>query len=149
MATTEELRAAFQAILYHLRNISGASRVTLRLDDEAHGFTVQDVVAESADTGVPSLLGQTSIKQRVAPTGQWLERERRPLVQNDFSGDPQPPEALKAAYGVSAQMLGPIVKGADMVGWISVHECRGPRQWRDADVAALEEAMAAVFDLLD
>lgn len=148
MTTTAELVSGFETILVRLHDATGASRMTLRLDDAERGFSVADVVAESADAGLPSLRGQTSINQRAAATAQWLERERRALVQDDFSAAPQPPDALKALYGVQAQMLGPIEADGALVGWISVHECRGPRQWRDEDIAALEQAMAAVCGLL-
>jgi maleate isomerase len=61
---------------------------------------------------------------------------------------PQPPEALKEVYGVRAQTLGPIVRGAEMAGWISIHSLR-EREWGPQDLAALAEATERVHDALD
>jgi maleate isomerase len=61
---------------------------------------------------------------------------------------PQPPEALREVYGVRAQTLGPIVRGAEMAGWISLHSLR-KREWGTQDMAALAEATERVHDALD
>jgi maleate isomerase len=121
----------------------------LRLDWPEWGAHADDVVAEAHLDDVASLAGQTAIDQRAAATIKWLERERRPLVQEDFlAGDPAPPPELVALYGVQAQMLAPIEGAGDLVGWISVHENRSPRRWTAEDIAALAAAAAAVTDLL-
>lgn len=147
---TTELTARLNEIVGALREEVGASRVTLRLDSTEHGFHVGDVAAEALAPGITSLRGQTSIRQRESPTVQWLERERRPLVQNDLRGaDPAPPRALTDIYGTTAQMLGPIFRSAWLMGWVSVHYNGGAREWRPAEVTALERTVAAVQQALD
>ena len=127
--TSDGLRKTFDAILAELLKTIGASRTTLRLDDAQYGFHIDDVVAEALAPGETSLRGQTSINQRAAATAQWVEKNRRLLVQSDLSsGEPRAPEALIRLYGVRAQMLAPIEREGRLDGWISVHEARGPRK---------------------
>jgi maleate isomerase len=142
--------AQLAAILEHLLAATGASRTTLRLDWPAWQTHVDDVVAEARRAGVASLVGQTSIRQRDAATVRWLDRERRPLVQDDCTAaDPAPPPELLAVYGVKAQMLAPVVRGAELVGWLSVHDVISTRRWSGPEVAALEGAAAEVTKLAD
>jgi maleate isomerase len=150
MRSAAQVAARVDEILATLRASAGASRVTLRIDWPAHGFHSDDVAGESLAPGVKSLRGQTSIAQRAAGTIRWLDRERRVLVQDDLRGaEPAPPPALLAVYGTTAQMLGPLVRGGRLVGWVSVHHNAGPRAWQPHEVAALEAALAALNRELD
>jgi maleate isomerase len=147
---TETIVARLDALLKALCDQVMASRVTLRLDAPGRGFHVDDVVAEALTAGTRSLRRQTSIDQRAAETIQWLDRERRVLVQNDLRGvKPAPPPELVELYGTTAQMLGPLVRDDALVSWISVHYDKGPRRWSVTDIAALEAAIAAVYQALD
>jgi maleate isomerase len=144
--TSDGLRKRFDAILADLLTAIGASRTTLRLDDSRYGFHIDDVVAEALAPGENSLRGQTSINQRAAATAQWVERNRRLLVQSDLStGEPRAPDALIRLYGVRAQMLAPVERQGRLDGWISVHEARGPRSWSEQDQAALSNAVDQVL----
>ena len=147
---TETVVARLDAILRALCGQVMASRVTLRLDAPERGFHVDDVVAEALTPGVRSLRHQTSIDQRAAGTIRWLDRERRVLVQDDLRGvEPAPPPELVELYGATAQMLGPLIRGDALVGWMSVHYNDGPRRWTPADVGALEAAVEALHQALD
>ena len=142
--------ARLDAILRALGRQVMASRVTLRLDAPERGFHVDDVVAEALTPGVRSLRHQTSIDQRAAGTIQWLERERRVLVQDDLRGvEPAPPPELVELYGTTAQMLGPLIRGDALIGWMSAHYNDGPRRWTAAEIVALEAAVSAVHQVLD
>ena len=143
--TSDQLRATFDAILAQLRETIGASRTTLRLDDAKYGFHIDDVAAESVAPGENSLRGQTSINQRAAATAQWVEQNRRLLVQSDLStGEPRPPDALIKLYGVKAQMLAPVEREGRLDGWISVHEARKTRIWTELEQDALRRAAERV-----
>lgn len=151
MRPTAQLAARIDAILATLRNATGAARATLRIDLPERGIDVDDVAAEAVGPGVASLRGQTSIDQRAAESIRWIDANRRPLVQDDLSGcvEPAPPPQLMSVFGVTAQMLGPVVRGDALTGWISVHDDKGPRRWTEADVTALEAAVRAVQRELD
>lgn len=152
MISTGQARAVvgpqLDAIVRELRERIGATRVTVRVDYAPCGYDVNDVAAEALGPGAGSLIGITGIPQRAAATAQFLERERRILVQNDFS-DPalSPPQALIDGYGVQAQMLGPLVRDGALIGWISVHHGGTTRKWSAADIAALDAAMQRALPL--
>jgi maleate isomerase len=136
-------------VLAQLRDATGALRTTLRIDLPAYDFHVDLAVAEALAPGARSLLAEGSMDQRAAPTARWLERERRLLVQPDFdAADPRPPPALIAAYGVQAQMLGPIQSQGHLTGWISVHSQLRRERWTEAEIAALEQAIEETRHLL-
>jgi len=151
MRPTAELKARLDAILTALRDATGAARVTFRVDLLERGIDCNDVAAEAIAPGVKSLRGQTAIDQRAAGSIRWLDANKRPLVQDDLSGrvEPAPPPELMSVIGVTAQMLGPVVRGDMLTGWISVHVEKGPRHWTDADVKALETAVENVQRELD
>lgn len=142
MKPTDELVADWETRLVRLLEDTKASRVTLRLDWPERGIDVDDVIAEARGRGVKSMKGQTAIDQRRAPTVAWLERERRLLVQETLiEADPAPPRELILTYETTAQMLGPLVRHGEMIGWISVHFNKGPRNWQPEEIVCLEEAV--------
>jgi maleate isomerase len=133
---------AHQAVIDDLLETTGASRTTLRLDTPGDVFPV---VAEAVAPGIRSIKDEKGIDLKAAATFQFLEHELRPLIQNDCSsGDNPPPPELIALYGVHAQMLGPVVRDGRLVGIVSVHYAPSPREWSEADVAALEHAVARI-----
>ena len=135
----DDLAAAFQPIVDDLLAASRASRITLRLDTPGDNFPV---VAEALAPGVSSIRAGR-LDQRNAPTARRLMETLDVLVQSDtLAADPPPPPELIQLYGTLAQMLGPIVSAGAVIGWLSVHEQRGTREWQPDEVAALRTAMA-------
>jgi maleate isomerase len=144
------LRATLDALLQELLTATGASRTTIRLDWPNYDMQVDDVIAEALAPGVASLRGQTSINQRAAGTIQWLDRERRLLVQERLDdAEPAPPEALVRIYGAKAQMLAPLIRDNVLQGWVSVHYNPGPRRWSADDERAFEDVVRKVHAALD
>jgi maleate isomerase len=144
------LLARLDAIVTTLRNELNVSRTTLRLDDESLGFHIDDVVVEALEPGEKSMRGVGGINHRGAPTGQWLERHRRLLVQDDLSrGETKAPQGLTQGFGVKAQMLAPVVRDGRLDGWVSVHEAKSTRAWTEADQAAAMRAAEQVLQALE
>ena len=140
------MRMSFQAVVERLLVETGASRTTLRLDAPDAVFPV---VAEALAPGVGSIAGDASIDLRAAPTFQFLDRERRPLIQSDLlAAEVPPPTELIAQYGARAQMVAPVVREDRLVGILSVHYAPGPREWTPEDVAALERAREEILAAL-
>ena len=147
-AKVAALRKTFDTLLISLLAATGASRATLRLDDETLGLHSDDVVAEALAPGEESMRGAGGINHRAAETAQWLERHRVLLVQNDFDSGPVAPEKLRRYFGVKAQMLAPVIREGRLDGWVSIHEAKAKRNWSDADKAAIIETAQAVIDEL-
>ena len=125
-----------------------AGRTTLRVEEAPGGGF--PIVAEAVADGVRRLRGGSVGDLRAAATFQALDRDRRPLVQEDLAhADPAPPPALIEQYGARAQMLAPLsAPDGRLVGIVSVHEVRGPRPWSEADVTALQRAADELAALL-
>ena len=142
--------AQLEDIMEELRKVTNGSRTTLRIDIPAHNCEVDTVCAESVASGIAELKLNSSLNQRSLATVQWLESNRKALVQNDCANAPvKPPKALMEIYGVKAQMLICLTARDDqMIGWISVHYVPSTRTWSEADIAALEDAAAKVRTVL-
>ena len=138
----------FQALIEELLERTGASRTTLRIDDEPGvEFPIK---AEALASGIDSIAGDPTLRVRVSATFQWVDRERRVLVQDDLrDADPAPAPQLVEQYGARAQMLAPVVRGGEVVGLVSVHYAPGPRQWTEDEISAVEEIVERVERALE
>lgn len=92
-------------------------------------------------SGAPTMVGAPQDGIPSAPTYLWLREHRAILVQNDCLDDPRPPRMLTDHFGVTAQLLGPLLRDGVLVGSISVHQQGGPRTWSEADVRAVAYAV--------
>ena len=147
--TRDGLRETFDAILAELIKTIGASRTTLRLDDAAYGFHIDDVVGRGARAG-REFIAWADLDQSARGRDRAMGREEPPAAGagRSFVGEPRAPDALIKLYGVRAQMLAPVERQGRLDGWISVHEARGPRNWTEQDQAALRKAAAEVLRAL-
>ncbi|GAA3710457.1 aspartate/glutamate racemase family protein [Gordonia hankookensis] len=134
-------------IVTELRERTGCDRTTVRVDDAALGLHVDLCAAESCGAGIRSIQHDPSLDQRALETVRWLDETRRVLVQPAFVEPPFPPQALRDVYGVSAQVLGPVERDGEVAAWLSAHSLP-ERGWSDDDVAAMNDARAAMADLL-
>ena len=137
---------SFQSIADDLFAATGASRTTIRLDRPDAIFPV---VAEMLAPGVNSLIGPSPIDIKAAATFRYLDETHGELIQSDLLDVEHPPPAeLIALYGARAQMVRAVVKDGELAGIISVHYSPGPREWTEAEVAALHDAVRRTEALL-
>ena len=147
----ENTQRGLQDILEDLLESTSASRTTIRLDVPIKDLHLDTVAAEALAPSVRSLRDDVSITNlREVPTVEFLEQERRVLVQNDcLTADPAVPQKLIDLYEVKAQMLGPLVRDDRLIGVVSVHYTPGPREWSDKDIDGLREAIERTQQELD
>lgn len=144
-----QLRSALQPITAELLDETDADRTTFRIDSASHKLDVGLVAAESIRNGtVRSLRYDSSLDQRAMNTVQWMEAERRNLIQPRFEVEPMPARGLIDTYGVQAQMLGPVIRSGEMVGWLSAHS-KVAREWTQDQIDALDHAVVRVNKVLD
>lgn len=150
MISTAELITRFNSVIADLRAKTNASRATLRLEDAERGFQIDGVVAESFASGTKPIAAETSLQQRNLLTAEYLRQHRQVLVQNDcVNASLRFPDELMRIYGTKAQMIAPIVRADNMMGWIAVHHDEPARQWTREDVVALEAAVDATQKAMD
>jgi maleate isomerase len=129
-----------------LRAATNASRTTLRLQSTGVAFAV---VAEALAPGVVSIRDAEIPSLSAAPTVRFLAESLKILIQSDcVNAELPPPPDLLAQYAVRAQMLAPVIGNGGLIGIISVHDNRGPRDWTDNDVAMLRAATRQVHRAL-
>lgn len=141
--------AALEKTMATLLQSTAASRTTLRIDIPEHNCHVDTVCAEAVASGIAELKLNSSLNQRSTATAQWLEANRKLLIQNDSANAAvKSPQALMNVYGVKAQMLAPLIAQEQLLGWISVHYVPSTRVWSEGDIAALQGAVARVTSVL-
>lgn len=146
--TPPAMAAALSAILDRLMTETGAMRCTVRIDHPALGLSVNTPCAEVLAPGAASMLHNASIDHRRARSVRWIERSRRPLLQEDVLADPDmaPPPALVREFGTRSQMVAPLIGVDDyMFGWVSAHFAEGPRAFTPADITAMDAARQATL----
>ena len=146
-----KLRAAFDSIVAQLLEATDASRTTLRLNLPALGSDTTRPIAEARRPGIVSLLDKVRTNQGAAGTFNFIKQAPRILVQNDTrhpDPDVVPPEQLISEYGTLAQMMAGLFLKGRFVGYLSVHENRGTRDWSERDIAALEVAVQQTLQAL-
>jgi GAF domain-containing protein len=87
-----------------------------------------------------SLRGEPAYDIRETEPYKFLLRERRPLVQPDTRTPPVAHEIARDEYAVGAEMLAPLWGGANLIGIVSVHHAREPRNWTASEIECLATA---------
>jgi maleate isomerase len=137
-----------QDIANELLRETQASRTTIRVENAERSDL--PVAAETLSEGMSSVKGKPVVRRSPPGPLEYLETERRILVQNDVTTSlPIFPEIIEN-YGVRAQMLAPILSGAPLhrlIAIVSVHSAN-TREWSAGDVAAVERAAREVRSAL-
>ena len=140
-------------IASRLRAGTGASRTTIRLDSRRLGQELGIVVAESLADGARSLEGQTTPDIHNSAAVRWLVENRRTFVMEDCSNpwapEVAPEDYVIRLYGIRSEMVRGVFRGEELVGVVSVHYTKGPRQWGDGELAMIESACDEVLALVD
>lgn len=144
--------ATLQKILDELRIDVHGGRTTVRLDDCGLGFHVDTVAAESLSAGVHSIKTQNSLDQKNAAAVKWLDKNRITFVMDDCLNpwDPvvAPEKEVIETYGIRSEMVSPVIKGGDLIGWVSCHYTKGARVWKPEEIARIERACTLVSNLM-
>jgi maleate isomerase len=152
MADKSAFLANAETILKRLLDETNASRTTLRIDLPQFALDVNAPAAEALASDVHSIKTKISLDQRRAVAVKWLEKNRRVFVENDClntTPDVAPEKEVTGDYGIRSEMVAPIIRHDDLIGWVSVHNTRGPHQWTNDEIAAIEQACLKVGRELD
>jgi maleate isomerase len=142
-------RASLEQVLIDTLGATKAGRVTLRVLVDGRAGD-DELMCEVLGDGATSMAGyQPSLGGVESGTRQHLRRSLSSIVQNDVLTDgPKPPQALVDRFGVRAQILAPLVRDRQLLGWVSVHHLAKPRVWTAHDIAAADDAASRVQTLL-
>ncbi len=133
---------SLETIAQELLDATEASRITIRFDVPEDPYF--PVFAEAVVTGVRAIREERIEEVRQAPTFKYVDETHDVLVQSDLPTEPlQGCSYLTDDFGVTAQMLAPILEGELMIGLISVHFTGGKRDWTGEHVQALKDACEA------
>jgi GAF domain-containing protein len=143
----------FQEILDKLRKDTNAGRTTVRVDHQALGFELNTPATESLAEGVHSIKPHSTFDQWNARGIQWMVRTKRTFVMNDCLDpwDPgvAPEREVVETYGIRSEMIAPLIRSGDMIGWVSVHYTKGPRIWTKDEINMIEAAADRVRSVLE
>lgn len=124
----------FDTAVEQLRDRLGVSRAFVRLLQPGSPLPV--VVAEAVAPGVALVGSERDPDFSQAATFLWINRELRPLVQDDVTkGGAPAPQYIVDYYGIAAQILVPVTRGGAFHGVLGIHWGGGPRVWSDEEIA--------------
>lgn len=127
--------AALEAIVARLREMVGVERCTLRLEVPGEYFPV---VHEARTPGTGTLIGDRAVSLQRQPVVNQILSGAEQVVQTDSAVASDDPafQAMLAHYGgLGAQIVTPVRDGEALVGIISLHHLRGPREWSESELA--------------
>ena len=126
---------ALDALVAGLREAFDVQRCTLRLDVPDDVFPiVHDALAEPAG----SLIHDRRVDQRAQPVVAALLGGAAQVVQADTrqaSDDPAFLAMLEVYGGMQAQIVTAVRDDGRLVGILSLHELRGPRDWTSDEIS--------------
>lgn len=133
---------SLEMIAQELLDATEASRTTIRFDVPDDPYF--PVFAEAVVPGVRAIRDERIEEVRQAPTFKYVDETHDVLVQSDLRTEPlQGCSYLTDDFGVTAQMLAPILEEQRMIGLISVHFTGGERDWTGEHIQALDDACEA------
>lgn len=136
-----------------LRAGTGASRITIRLDSRRLGQELGVVAAESLGDSARSLEGQATPDIHNSAAVRWLVENRRTFVMEDcnnpWAPEVAPEDYVIRLYGIRSEMVRGVFRDEKLIGVVSVHYTKGPRQWSDGELAMIESACDEVLALVD
>ena len=131
-----DLSETLRATVRDIRNVFKADRVGLFQFDMATHYATGEFVVEDVAPGVFSAMA-AKVKDHCFAEGQAENyRKGRHWVVNDVT-DLDLPDCLVELLSelhVRASLVVPLLKGNILWGLFCVHECRGPRAWKETEV---------------
>lgn len=111
--------------------------LVLRLNQDSHST----VLVESVDAAWPSIQSMSHLGSAVGSF--YLKRQNQAqgkVISSVDSSALLPDEiALLAAWQAKAILSVPIWGGAQVWGWLTVHQCKAPRHWQPDEVDLLDQ----------
>jgi GAF domain-containing protein len=148
-----ETEQKLQEIMDKLRKDTQAGRTTVRIDHQDLGFSVASPAAESLTEEVHSIKSQIQLDQWNCAAVKWLIKNKRTFIMNDclnpWDSEVAPEAAVIETYGILSEMLTPVIKNGEMVGWVSVHYTKGSRKWTEEEIRMIEIAADRVRSVLE
>jgi len=146
--STQDLENALSAALQVAREVLNADRVVIyRFNPDWSGA----VTAESVVQGLPSSLNR-NIEDACIPENLLAAyRQGRVVPTRDVFDAGLHPKHLRlmAELSVRANLVVPIVVGERLFGLLIAHQCSGPRDWQESEIAFLRQLAAQLGLAID
>ncbi|MEM6424238.1 MAG: methyl-accepting chemotaxis protein, partial [Cyanobacteria bacterium P01_D01_bin.128] len=133
---TTDLPKTLKTVAQDIRQMLHADRVGLFQFDPASNYNVGQFVVEDVAPGVFSALAAQVKDHCFAEDQAENYRKGRYWVVNDIKALDLPDclVELLSQLQVRASLVVPLLKGDILWGLFCVHQCTGPRNWKDGDV---------------
>ena len=133
---TIDLPQTLKVVARDIREMLQADRVGLFQFDPETNYSVGEFVAEDVATGVRSAM-TAKIQDRCFAEGQAenYQKGRYWVVNNVKTLDlPDCLVELLSELQVKASLVVPLLKGDVLWGLLAIHQCLGPREWKESEV---------------
>lgn len=136
LRNTNDLPKALKTTVRDIRQLIKADRVGLFQFDEAKNYSVGEFVVEDVSAGTLSVMAAKVQDHCFAEDQAENYRKGRYWVVNDTQVLDLPDclVELLSHMQVRASIVVPLMKGDMLWGLFAIHQCQGPRAWKESDV---------------
>ncbi|MGB7251858.1 MAG: GAF domain-containing protein [Phormidesmis sp.] len=133
---TSDLSKTLKSSVQDIRQMMQADRVGLFQFEANKNYSVGEFVVEDVAVGVRSAMSAKIADHCFASEQAENYRQGRYWVVNDVSALDIPDclVELLSELQVSASIVVPLLKGEILWGLFAIHQCQGPREWKESDV---------------
>ena len=133
---TADLPQTLKATARDIRQMLQADRVGLYQFDGATNYRVGEFVVEDVAAGIRSAMAMKVQDHCFAEDQAENYRKGRDWVVNDIQALDLPDclMDLLSELEVRASLVVPLLKGNVLWGLFAIHQCKGPREWKESDV---------------
>jgi len=131
----------FNVTVGEVRRFMKADRVGVFQFYPNSGFDDGEFVAEDVDPDYPSALAAKIHDHCFG--NQYADQYRYGRVQavaDIYSGELSPCHiSVLSDFAIRANLIVPLIKGGELWGLLCVHQCRGPRLWKETEIELLRQ----------
>lgn len=136
LRTSNDLSKTLKLTVQDIRRMLNADRVGLFQFDPEKNYSVGEFVVEDVSPGTVSVMSAKIQDHCFAEDQAENYRKGRHWVVNDVRSLDFPDclVDLLAQMQVRASVVVPLLKGNMLWGLFAIHQCQGPREWKEAEV---------------
>jgi methyl-accepting chemotaxis protein PixJ len=131
-----DLETIFKSTVRELRRLLDADRVAIYEFDRASGYQTGKFTVDDTKTGFRSIVGMTMhdncFSDRYVSS---YTQGRIQAISDIYNAELSSCHVeLLAQFDIKANLIVPLIKGKELWGMLTVHQCSQTRQWHDDDI---------------
>ncbi len=134
------LETIFQTTAQEVRQLLKTDQVSIFFFQNEELWEGQ-FVAEDCGEGITSILEEQIYDQHFGKNYALLYEEGRMYISNNIYESNLKENYIQTLerFGIKANVVSPIMNGAELWGLLCIHQCQGPRQWQISEIEFIDQ----------